>query len=345
MATKDEESWSTIDPANGAEQDTVEFEIEEVAAPLEKEVVQLSKDVEVERVKQKAPQQELDTGKPVELEGIETRGAEKRIRQLIKQRKEREEEAAQLRTKVEELENAVKTRDRDLSSSLQNNISTTEEQLALRIKSAKENFKAAAENGDSDKLLEAQEEISKSYAESIVIRQQKEAWEKYNQQVETAKQSYNVQQGKAKVEPEFDPKAVQWATRNDWFGQDNVLTNAALAIDNELKSEGYDPTDDDFYEEIDNRLRTKYPQRFTKQEEAEDDVPAPQYRQQKAPSQSSTQVVAGASRTPKTSSNSKKVKLTQEDVRLAQKWGISLEQFATEKLKVEQADGEYSTVS
>lgn len=339
----DNENWSTIEPAKGAAQETVEFEIEEEAPQKEREEVQLSKDVTVEREKPQQLQQQEEK-QPEELEGIETRGAQKRIRQLIKQRKDKEDEASVLRAKVEELENQVKAKDQNLSSSLKSNIDTTEEQLNLRIKSAKDRFKQAAENGDSDKLLEAQEEMSKSYAESIVVRQQKDAWEKYNQQVEAAKQAYTTQQQTKQAEPQYDPKAVQWATKNDWFGQDNVLTNAALAIDNELKSEGYDPTDDEFYEEIDSRLASKFPHKF-KQAEAEEQqeqpvvAAKPQYRQQPQ------QTVAGASRTPKTSQNSKKVKLTQEDVKLAQKWGIPLEQFAAEKLKVEQADGEYTTVS
>ena len=333
----DNENWSTIEPAKGAAQEIVEFEIEEEAPQKEREEVQLSKDVTVEREK---PQHQQEEKQPEELEGIETRGAQKRIRQLIKQRKDKEDEASILRAKVEELENQVKAKDQNLSSSLKSNIDTTEEQLNLRITSAKERFKQAAESGDSDKLLEAQEEMSKSYAESIVVRQQKEAWSKYNQQVEEAKQSYAKQQTQVKQEPQYDPKAVQWATKNDWFGQDNVLTNAALAIDNELKSEGYDPTDDEFYEEIDSRLATKFPHKFNQAEVDQPVVAAkPQYRQ------TPQQTVAGASRTPKTSQNSKKVKLTQEDVKLAQKWGIPLEQFAAEKLKVEQADGEYTTVS
>lgn len=341
---KDDDNWSTIEPAKGEAQETVEFEIEDAPQPKEKEEVQLSKDVTVERVVEKPQQHQQEEKQPEELEGIETRGAQKRIRQLIKQRKDKEDEAAALRAKVEELENQVKAKDQNLSSSLKSNIDTTEEQLNLRIKAAKSNFKQAAESGDADKLLEAQEEMSKSYAESIVIRQQKEAWEKYNQQVEQAKQSYTKQQQAKQQEPQYDPKAVNWATKNDWFGQDNVLTNAALAIDNELKSEGYDPTDDEFYEEIDARLAKQFPHKFSKQEaEVEKEQPVvaatPQYRQQPQ------QTVAGASRTPKTSSNSKKVKLTQEDVKLAQKWGIPLEQFAAEKLKIEQADGEYTTVS
>ena len=127
--------------------------------------------------------------------------------------------------------------------------------------------------------------------------------------------------------------AVEWAGRNPWFGQDNVMTTLALEIDQELKTEGYDPTDEDFYKEIDTRLRSKYPQRFggEVQQEREQETSTP------------AQVVGGASRTSSTSSG-KKVRLTKEDVRLAEKWGIPLEQYAAEKLKVDKADGEYTSV-
>ena len=116
------------------------------------------------------------------------------------------------------------------------------------------------------------------------------------------------------------------------------MTTAALSIDQELKDEGYDPSDNDFYEEIDNRLHSRYPQRFQGTPTQEPETPRLQDT-----SSNSAQVVAGASRTPKTS-KSNKVKLTQEDVRLANKWGISLEQYATEKLKVEKAEGDYTSI-
>ena len=122
------------------------------------------------------------------------------------------------------------------------------------------------------------------------------------------------------------------------------MTAAALAADAELKSEGYDPSDDDFYEAIDYKLRNQFPHKY-------EDAPPPVVQQeeeatprlQDTPS-NSAQVVAGASRTPQ-ASRSNKVKLSQEDVRRANKWGISLEQYAAEKLKAEQADGEYTEIS
>jgi hypothetical protein len=107
-----------------------------------------------------------------------------------------------------------------------------------------------------------------------------------------------------------------------------------LVIDQQLKEEGFDPKEDEFYTEVDKRLADAFPHKFGGNTET------PVSQETSSPAQ----VVAGASLAPKASSG-KKVKLTQEDVRLAQKWGISLEQYAQEKLKIEQAgDGAYTTI-
>ena len=129
--------------------------------------------------------------------------------------------------------------------------------------------------------------------------------------------------------PQVDTKAQEWAEKNDWFGQDTIKTAAALAIDGELKNEGYDPNDDEFYEEIDNRLQKAFGQTSSVE------------RVQEVTSEPA-QVVSGSSRSSPNSG--KKVKLSKEDVRLATKWGIPLEQYAAEKLKVTKADGEYTDI-
>jgi len=113
------------------------------------------------------------------------------------------------------------------------------------------------------------------------------------------------------------------------------MTASALAIDAELKNEGYSPNDEDFYDEIDKRIRAAFPNKFTQKEE-----PAPTERNDG--SSSPSQVVAGGSRS---SPNPKKVKLSQEDVRLAGKWGIPLEQYAAEKMKVTKSEGDYTTIN
>ena len=113
------------------------------------------------------------------------------------------------------------------------------------------------------------------------------------------------------------------------------MTASALAIDAELKTEGYTPEDPDFYTEIDKRLKTAFPQKFTEETVVEEKI-------RKDGSSTPSQVVAGSSRS---SPSSKKVKLSQGDIRLANKWSIPLEQYAAEKLKTEKAEGEYTTVN
>lgn len=323
------EEWSTVDVKEDSDESSkVEFEVEE-----QEEEQELKAAPVVEQVENNEEEEQ-----PEELEGIKTKGAEKRIKQLIRQRKERDEELQQLRSEINNLRSAVQERDTQLSSSLKNSIDSTESQLESNIEAAKQLYKQAVESGDTDGMLTAQESMSKAYAEKNRVEQQKAAWEEYNRALESnGQQAAQVAQQQQQTQ-EYDPKAVEWATKNSWFGQDQIMTAAALTIDQELKGEGYDPSDDDFYEEVDNRLRQRYPHKF---QDANSEPETPRLQDTAT---SSAQVVAGASRTPKTSQSNNKVKLTQEDVRLANKWGIPLEKYAAEKLKVEQADGEYTSV-
>ena len=324
------EEWSTVEvDSSEDESPKVEFEVEE-QPKVQEEPKELASVVE--------QAEEQNEERPEELEGIKTKGAEKRIKQLIRQRKERDEELQQLRGEIQGLRNQVQERDTQLSSSLKNSIDSTESQLESNIESAKQLYKQAVEAGDTDGMLTAQESMSKAYAEQNRVDQQKAAWEEYNRALEASGQQAAQVAQQQQQAPEYDPKAVEWASKNGWFGQDQIMTAAALTIDQELKGEGYDPSDDDFYEEVDSRLRQRYPHKF----QATDSEPETPRLQDTTTS--SAQVVAGASRTPKTSQSNNKIKLTQEDVRLANKWGIPLEKYAAEKLKVEQADGEYTSV-
>ena len=327
--------WSEIDTSGSSEASPkVEFEIEEEVTEKPNKVKTVQKE-KVQEVLEEEPTQE----QPEELEGIKTKGAEKRIKQLIRQRKEREEEIEKLRNEVQNLRGSVKTREKELATSLKTNIDSNQGQITSRIEQAREIFKQAADSGDTDRMLAAQEEMSKAYAESMVVQQQQRAWEEYNERLQAAGQT--VEQHVPQQQQEYDPKAVAWASKNPWFGQDQIMTAAALAADAEIKSEGYDPADDDFYEEIDQRLRSQFPHKYenpTPVEKREEATP----RLQDTPS-NSAQVVAGASRTPQTTKGNK-VKLSQEDVRRANKWGIPLEQYAAEKLKAESADGEYTEI-
>jgi hypothetical protein len=303
------DDWSTVEVSQGE----VEYEIEE---PVVKQKAQ-------EDIKE----DDTEVEEPKELEGIETAGAEKRIRQLVKQRKEREEQVVSLQIQNEELNKKLLGKENEVQSMGKRTLAMSEKQLTDKIALAKEVYLEAFDEGEKEKLLNAQEMLNEAQSD---LRAVNSAKARYAQQEQQAVEQPVAQQQQV-PQAVSDPKAEQWASDNDWFGKDNVMTAAALAIDAELKNEGYDPSDNDFYQEIDNRIKTSFPHKFEEDKE----------RVQETTS-SPAQVVSGSSRS--SPSSRKKVKLSQEDLRLAQKWNIPLETYAAQKLKVHQADGDYTDI-
>ena len=307
------DDWSTVEVSQGE----VEYEIEE---PEVKQEAQ-------EDIKLEVKENEVEVEEPKELEGIETAGAEKRIRQLVKQRKEREEQVASLQIQNEELNKRLFSKESEVQSMGKRTLAMSEKQLTDKIALAREVYLEAFDEGEKEKLLNAQEMLNEAQGD---LRAVNNAKARYAQQAQQAVEQPVAQQQQV-PQAVSDPKAEQWASDNNWFGKDNVMTAAALAIDAELKSEGYDPSDNDFYQEIDNRIKTSFPHKFEEDKE----------RVQETTS-SPAQVVSGSSRS--SPSSRKKVKLSQEDLRLAQKWNIPLETYAAQKLKVHQADGDYTDI-
>ena len=315
-----EQEWSEVQTEQ-PEKEKVEFEIEK-DEPKKEEVKQ-----EV-----KTPEPVVKKEEPKELEGINTKGAEKRIRQLIKQRKDRDEEVARLIKQNEELTSKLNNTQKEFTNISKLNLDATEKQLKDKLELARTNYKTAHQDGDTEKILQAQEFLNDAQNDLKSVgatkQQFKEPEVQPQQQVQQPQQQYK--------QPTPDPKAQSWAEQNDWFGEDKIRTAAALAIDADLKEEGFNPTDDDYYTEIDNRLKEAFPHRYqTKEVE-----PKEENRTQET---SPAQVVAGGTRS--TPSSNKKVKLSKEDVRLANKWNIPLEQYAQEKLKATNAEGEYTTIN
>jgi hypothetical protein len=315
-----EQEWSEVQTEK-PEKEKIEFEVEK-DEPKKEEVKQ-----EV-----KASEPKIKKEEPKELEGINTKGAEKRIRQLIKQRKERDEEVAKLIRQNEELTSKLNNKQKEFTNISKLNLDATEKQLKDKLELARNAYKAAHQEGDTEKILQAQEFLNDAQNDLKSVgatkQQFKEPEVQPQQQVQQPQQQYQ--------QPTPDPKAQSWAEQNDWFGEDKIRTAAALAIDADLKEEGFNPTDDDYYTEIDNRLKEAFPHRYQTQEVE----PKEENRTQET---SPAQVVAGGTRS--TPSSNKKVKLSKEDVRLANKWNIPLEQYAQEKLKATNAEGEYTTIN
>ena len=314
-----EESWNEVKTEKEKEAPKVEFEIEE-EAKKEEPVVEAKEEKE-------EPKKET----PKELEGIDTKGAQKRIRQLVKQRKDKEDEVAILIRQNEELVNRVKRQEQDFYKVGKLNLSANEKQISDKLKLARTAYATAHDEGDSNKLLVAQEALNEAQVDLKNIQATKE---NFKEPEVTQQVQQQVQQQQPQPQP--DPKAEEWAANNEWFGKDRVMTAGALAIDTDLKEEGYDSTSSEFYEEINKRLQETFPNKFKDDEKENKKV-------RKQETSETAQVVAGGTRS--TPSSNKKVKLSKEDVRLASKWNIPLEQYAQEKLKANSADGEYTTIN
>ena len=316
----DKEEWTEVETVTSKdEENKVDFEIEE-----EKSEVEVKAEPEVQAEAEPEPEPKK-AEEPQELEGIETKGAQKRIRQLIKQRKDRDDHIAQLVKQNETLNTRLTSREQEFHNISKLNLDANEKQITDKLELARAAYSSAHEEGDSGKILKAQEFLNEAQNDLKTLNVTKAQFKDVPAQTQQQVQAQPQPQ-----QPEVDPLAVEWSQKNEWFGKDRVMTAAALALDADLKEQGFDPSDPDFYSEIDSRLKTEFPHKFTVKESV-----------QEQPSQPA-QVVAGASRS--TPSSNKKVKLTKEDVRLAQNWGIPLEQYAAEKLKVENADGEYTAI-
>lgn len=198
-------------------------------------------------------------------------------------------------------------------------ITQTKEKVTLSMAEAKRAYKAAYESGDADAMADAQEKI----AEAKLEQQRAEEWsrqaaqrkeESARQAEEDVVQSRQSQQVRT---PEPDPEAVDWAAKNKWFGTNKVMTSTAYGIHDELVEQGIDPGRDasEYYKKLNARMREIFPAHEW------GDTP-------KKP----TSVVAPVSRTSKTAT---RVKLTQSQVAVAKRLGLTPLQYATELAKLE----------
>ena len=305
----------------------VEYEVEEEKPQKEVQAEEASPPPQPE--KEEPKQEEIK-----ELDGIETGGAQKRIRQLVRQRKEREEEIKELLKERDSLQTKLVEREKTFVNTQKTTTDINEQQVNDKVALAKSAYLEAYNSGDGEKVLETLEVLNKAQFDLDSLGKQKAALDDYSKSIENAeKEAEEAPQQQARP----DPRAQESASDNEWFGKDNAMTAVAFALDAELKQMGYNPEEEDFYKEIDRRIRTEFPHKF-KEESTEE--PVEDREQQNVPA---AQVVAGASRTP--ASSNKKVKLSQEDVRIANKWNIPLEVYAAEKLKVSNSEGDYTDIS
>jgi hypothetical protein len=245
-----QQEWNEV-KTEKEEAPKVEFEVEE----------EVKEEPKKEEPKKEEPKQEVEQEeKPKELEGIDTKGAQKRIKQLVRQRKEKEEEVSKLIRQNEELVNRVKKQEQDFFKLGKLNLTANEKQIKDKLELARTAYATAHEEGDSSKILKAQEALNEAQVDlkNIEITKTNFKEPEVQQQVQ--------QQQPQQAQPTPDPRAEDWAAQNEWFGKDRIMTASALAIDTELKEEGYDSTSAEFYEEITKRLHETFPHKFKNEE-------------------------------------------------------------------------------
>ena len=247
---------------------------------------------------------------------------QKRINQLTAKRKQALEEAdAAFRYAQEQ-----KKQNDELQKKLEqlNNGYTNE--FGTRIESqtaqAKKLYKEAFDAGDAEKMSEASDLMAKLAIENERLRIQKIRTEQAStaQTNEGQSQEVNQQARQAPQSQELDPKLQSWLDKNTWFAKDMVMTRGAQALHEIVVGEGFDPSTDDYYKEIDKRLRIEFPQKVQSDRKV-------------------AQTVAPANGKAVTSGRKKQIELTPGQVAFAKKMRIPLEQYAKEVAKIETRKG------
>tara|TARA_A100001515_G_scaffold27441_1_gene21106 strand:- start:509 stop:1402 length:894 start_codon:yes stop_codon:yes gene_type:complete len=235
--------------------------------------------------------------------------SKKRIDRLTKLRREaerREQDALQYAQGVKKELEETKARLQNLDQGFVREFSN---RVEAEIAQVKNDLSQALSVGDSTAAVEAQEKLAK-LAVSADKAENAQAVQKRRQEQPVQEQPAQQQQAAPRA---ADPKAEEWANRNEWFGSDNTMTYAAFGIHRQLvEQEGFDPSSDEYYNELDKRMKTEFPHKFdTNQSQSNRPV----------------QTVASASRTAN-KSGLKKVSLTPSQVAIAKKLGVSLEDYA-----------------
>ena len=272
-------------------------------------------------VTQKADEEGSDK-QPSNIKDVEeySEGVKKRIAKLTKKMREAErqkEEALRYAHSVKQERDQFQTQ----ATSLDKNYATEMEgRISSSIAAAQAKLAAARQNEDSKAEVEALTSISQLGYEQGKLAELKTQ----HQMQETAAKEQPVQQQRHPMQqaPARDPKAEAWAEENEWFGKDNAMTYTAFDLHRKLtEEEGMDPQSDDYYKEVDRRIRLEFPHKF--------DRPVEEKQTTKP-----TQNVASATRSTK--SGRKQVRLTSSQVAIARKLGVPLEEYAKQLINTKE---------
>jgi len=262
-----------------------------------------------EETKEEAPQKE-------ELEQY-SEGVKKRIAKLTRKMREAErqkEEAITYAKSIADQQKKLQDRYQSLDT---NYVSEFENRVKSSLEAAKGKLKTAIDAQDVDAQIAAQTEIAALTMDAARLNQVKSKKPEAPKQAEqpVSQQQGYMNAGELKqAAQQMDPKAEEWASKNTWFGTDSAMTYTAFDIHKKLtEEEGYDPSSEEYYQEVDKRIRLEFPHKFGTTENTTPEKPS--------------QTVASAKR-PGMVGRRKTVKLTPSQVAIAKRLGVPLEEYA-----------------
>ena len=278
------------------------IEVEQVEAPAEDKTFENERETKLEKKEEKDELKEYS-------EGVQRRIAKltRKMREAERQREEAIAFAEASKKEKEEIQSRLSKLDKTYVSEFEGRVKTS-------LAAAKLALKNAIDSQDVDAQVAAQEQIANLTVDAARLNAMKVA------EVEKPKE-VNVTPQRQQTTPQSDPKAEMWATKNPWFGNDTAMTYTAFDLHKKLvEEEGYDPKSDEYYNEIDKRIRVEFPHKFDKVEDNSTERVKP------------TQNVASAKRSASTGRR-KTVKLTPSQVAIAKRLGVPLEDYA-KQLKI-----------
>ena len=233
---------------------------------------------------------------------------QKRIKRMTFQIKEAERRERAAVEYAKGLKNKYESIEKKFEDTDTNYLKEYDARIESEREKAKSELKNALDNNDTDQILEAQDKLTKLAVEKEKVSMSLADKETKKKEVE----SQPAVQATEQPQPQISQRAQDWASENEWFGSDRVLTSAAMGIHEDLLGEGIDAESDEYYNQINKRMKEYFPQKFaTSTEEKTKAAPV--------------QNVASVSRR---SGGRKSVKLTKSQVVIAKKLGVPLEEYA-----------------
>ncbi|MDB4576147.1 hypothetical protein N9091_00350 [bacterium] len=300
-------------PEAEAKDPMVELDVSGDSVEVELKEKEDKKEAPEVSVKEEQPEEKKETKKEEKDEREEySESVKKRIDRLtykIREAERREKEAVNYAQQVKGERDTLQTKFDKLDDGY---VSEFTGRVKSQLESAKIQLKDAVAKGDVDAQVAANQNLARLAIEEERIKATEEQRKKYEESLKNAGQIGEQPVQNKIPTPKPDVKAEAWAEKNEWFGKDEAMTYASFGIHKKLVEEdGFNPTSDEYYEEIDKRIRKEFPHKFNGEEKA---------------SSKPVQTVASASRTSGT--GRKTVRLTPSQVAIAKKLGVPLEEYA-----------------